>query len=919
MALRKSWVRYILPLTTTVFAFALHQALVAWIGPGLPPFILFYPMVMLVALVAGLGPGLLAVGLTLVTVQVGIMSPVGHFVVASAVDRISLILFASNGLFIVFVAELYRRQREKAAALEREAALRDSREALRRQAELIDPVRAEVIAREMERFVRDSVHRVARPPVAAPAAAASEGLLLVPGIAGGVAIVVGLLVLTGWVLGIDAMRSLVPGLTRMKANTAVCFIFMGFALLCLNPRRATTLSTSQHTRLWFGRMAVAVVAVIAVLSLSEYVFDLDFGIDQLLFHDPGDSHTLPGRMAQTTAFQFLTAAGAFLLVEASTRASRWLQQILSLACALIGLSVLLGYAYRAKNLYEVAGSSSVALPTAIAFVVLGAGLLCARKDGIIAVMLSGGPGGQLAARMMPAVLAAPVIFGWLHVLGERTGAYSSPMGAGLFALSMVVSLAMLVWWTAMALNNADAVRAEKEAQLSNQAELMNLAEEALIVREMGGIIRSWNRGAESLYGWTASQAVGQRLHVLLGTPIDTVAAIEKALRETGHWEGEMAHTTRDGRRIDVEAHKTAIQTGSGVTLVLESLRDVTERKRAEAALRDSEARFRLALRNAPVSVAAQDLDLRYIWAYNQRPGGPGDIVGRLDSDILTPEEAARVTAAKRRVLEEGIEMREQMWFDRPGGRIFLDVCWEPIRDAQGKVVGVASATVDLTSIKTAEEALQALLREKEVLLREVHHRVKNNMQVISSLVNLQSNGMKEPAIRDLLSGLRDQVRAMALVHERLYQSESLARIDFGQYVDALSHYLEKMHGQAVRGVRLSVDAEPVLLAVETAVPCGLILNELVTNAFKHAFHGRESGEVRVRLRRDSNGSVCLVVSDNGVGLPAGLDWQEAPSLGLKLARLLAGQIHGRLELCACNGTAFQLTFTPPPAKQTTAL
>ena len=134
--------------------------------------------------------------------------------------------------------------------------------------------------------------------------------------------------------------------------------------------------------------------------------------------------------------------------------------------------------------------------------------------------------------------------------------------------------------------------------------------------------------------------------------------------------------------------------------------DITGIKKTEEALRESENRFRLALRNAPVSVAAQDRDLRYIWAYNQRTARPDQIVGHFDDEIFTPEDAAHVTAIKRRVLEENVEYREQMWFNRPSGRIFLDVCWEPIRDEAGRVTGVASATVDLTPMKAAEEALR---------------------------------------------------------------------------------------------------------------------------------------------------------------------------------------------------------------------
>ncbi len=213
--------------------------------------------------------------------------------------------------------------------------------------------------------------------------------------------------------------------------------------------------------------------------------------------------------------------------------------------------------------------------------------------------------------------------------------------------------------------------------------------------------------------------------------------------------------------------------------------------------------------------------------------------------------------------------------------------------------------------KRAEEALKASLYEKEILLKEIHHRVKNNLQVISSLVSLQAAGIKDEPIREVLSDVTYRVRSMALVHEKLYQSHDFARIDFGEYARSLLHFLWRSHGAAASPIRLTFDLQMVELPVDTAVPCGLILNELAGNALKHAFKGRSAGEVTVSLHADQGGRIHLGVADDGVGLPEGLDWRNAPSLGLRLVQMLSGQIGATLEVSNFEGTTFELVFNLP--------
>jgi len=214
----------------------------------------------------------------------------------------------------------------------------------------------------------------------------------------------------------------------------------------------------------------------------------------------------------------------------------------------------------------------------------------------------------------------------------------------------------------------------------------------------------------------------------------------------------------------------------------------------------------------------------------------------------------------------------------------------------------------------ASEQVTAQLRaseeRKEALLREVHHRVKNNLSVICSLFYLQSTRTKDAGAIQIFRDMEDRVRSMALVHESLYSSENLARIDFSEYAQALAKDILSSHGSPRVPVCLKCEMEPIIMEADLAVPCGLILTELISNALKHGFPNDTGGEVRMMLRSRPQGECTLCVEDNGVGIPADLNIDSSPSLGLRLVRSLAHQIRGRFELLKLDpGTSAHLRFT----------
>jgi two-component sensor histidine kinase len=226
----------------------------------------------------------------------------------------------------------------------------------------------------------------------------------------------------------------------------------------------------------------------------------------------------------------------------------------------------------------------------------------------------------------------------------------------------------------------------------------------------------------------------------------------------------------------------------------------------------------------------------------------------------------------------------------------------------GKPIGIEGLLRDITDRKHADKKLQASLKEKEVLLQEIHHRVKNNMQIISSLLNLQSSKVQDEDVVGMFQESRDRIRAMALIHEKLYQSKDLAQVNLGQYIESLYLHLYHMYRVDSSTVRLVKHIEEVFLDINTAIPIGLVINELVSNALKHAFPNGSQGEIRLELSRDKGGRYRLIIKDNGAGLPAGVDIKNPDTLGMQLVHDLVAQIGGEIDIDISEGTAFLVTF-----------
>lgn len=248
-------------------------------------------------------------------------------------------------------------------------------------------------------------------------------------------------------------------------------------------------------------------------------------------------------------------------------------------------------------------------------------------------------------------------------------------------------------------------------------------------------------------------------------------------------------------------------------------------------------------------------------------------------------------------IEGGIMLEEE--------QCVYDVQISSLTDWRNRLMGHVVVLHDITRRKTAEEKIKTSLEEKEVLLQEIHHRVKNNMQIISSLLNLQSTYTGDSHCIEMLRESRNRIKSMALIHEKLYQSQDLANINFKEYITALVYELARSYKRGA--VAITIDAEDVFLGIDSALPCGLIINELVSNSLKHAFpDGKGSIHAKIHV---VDGIIHLTVGDNGVGIPDTIDFRAAETLGLRLVTILVeDQLGGTINLDKREGTEFTITF-----------
>ncbi len=371
---------------------------------------------------------------------------------------------------------------------------------------------------------------------------------------------------------------------------------------------------------------------------------------------------------------------------------------------------------------------------------------------------------------------------------------------------------------------------------------------------------------------------------------------------------------KDGELVWVDLMLAPLRNGAGeITHLIPSGIDISQRHASEMALHKSEEWLSSVIAASDEAIITKDLQGR-VTSWNpaaERLLGytEEEMLGQAIMQIFPANKLADELLILQKISEgELISPFETQRLHKSGQLIPISVSISPLRDKSGQVVGACKIARDISKEKQYTEMLESALAEKTSLLHEVHHRVKNNLQIVSSLLNLQSRRVS-PEVAAALAESQGRIKAMALIHQLLYESHNMSEVPLAEFLKKLLALSSPLYGIEKKGLRLNLAPDldtSVKLDVQRMIPCGLIVNELILNAIKHAFIGREQGQVSLRMERQST-HLLIVVADDGIGLPVDFNWQKQTGLGSQLIPMFAQQLKAELRFTSdSNGTCFEL-------------
>ena len=372
--------------------------------------------------------------------------------------------------------------------------------------------------------------------------------------------------------------------------------------------------------------------------------------------------------------------------------------------------------------------------------------------------------------------------------------------------------------------------------------------------------------------------------------------------------------TKDKRRVTGLTSSVIVKM-KGENFIFTVLNDITERKNLEQALLENEEKFRMMFDDSPLGIFQTSMDERIIYVNNSFAQILGyDSVNETKRALNFNLSSIYVESGKRKLIIEeinnsndGRHVEELQLYKKDKNVVIVLASFTKVYDEINNIYMLEGYIEDITERKTNEIKLKESLHEKEILLKEIHHRVKNNLQIISSLLNLQQNYLKNKEDVRIFQDSQNRVKSMAIIHEKLYESKDLSKVDLRDYINSLTHYLYLSYGVEYGRIKLVLDIDEIYFEIEKSISFGILINELISNCLKHAFPDGRKGTIMISLKKDGN-KLEFIIKDDGKGLPGNFDISEINSLGLKLINNLTMQLNGFMEIDTVEGTAFKITF-----------
>lgn len=459
-------------------------------------------------------------------------------------------------------------------------------------------------------------------------------------------------------------------------------------------------------------------------------------------------------------------------------------------------------------------------------------------------------------------------------------------------------------------------KAEKELRQAQKyaRSIIDSSLDMIVATDIDYNINEFNAAAESTFGYSKEEIIGKNISVLFSDEGEMSKVIKK-INDQGSLANEIINKKKDGSFFISFLSASVLRNEHGEAVgAMGVSRDITAIKKAEEELRLSEERHRAIYDQAYIGIARIAKMGRFLLV-NERlcdmlDYSADELYKKTFYELGVHEEVEESLVDWDQLLSGKIKnfSREQTYVRKDGDILSANVTVSLVRDSNNNPNYFVAVFEDITERKEYESQLEESIKEKEVLLKEVHHRVKNNMQVISSILNLQSSYITDENALGIIRESQDRIKSMSFVHESLYQSNTLSEVNFAEYIQNITRNLYHSYGRPEGGIDLEFELENIYLNLDTSIPCGLIINEVVSNSLKYAFKGRETGKIKIVFTKLSDGKMKLIIADNGIGLPKDFDIENADSLGLQLVTTLITQVSGKLEIDVSNGTSFGIEF-----------